>query len=169
MNNTEKTHKLGFNRETIIPLAVSLFFTLSAFNGFLMNAIWIFAITAIFILVITIAALAGYAVTRSLVRVSAGLTLIIFLAQTYCDLETKSQSGVEAMKGIFSIVIMCLLFDFFKSLYIRISENIKKIRAQEKSARAIILNILLVAFVGLFLYWIYLVLTPIFSSLCILN
>lgn len=127
-----------------------------------------FALIALLtILLVPAMIFSGYVVMRSLVLVSGGLSLIIFLAQAYCTLPNPPDGGKQALMALVAASFAYLAFEFSKQLWEAWRETFKPIHEQEKSwektAVIIILVICAVALVSIILQ----VIAPITASLCI--
>ncbi len=159
----------GFNKETLVPLVASVLIAFIGFNHYFQSIIWIVILTIFAILLYAIMMMAGYAVMKSLVRVSAGLTLLFFFAQTYCGLPETSitQSGVDALKGLLGVGFLCLIFDFCRSLYQAFESYKKKMKGNRWSKEGVLGVFFLIFFTAIFVYWIFEVIGPILGSLCI--
>lgn len=112
-------------------------------------------------------ALAGHAVMKSLFVVGASLSLMIFLAQSYCAAPHLTQAGNEALKSLLGFSLLYLGFDFIRSLYKEVTGHTKRMKEINKGKNPWIFLVPFALFVGIFLWQLYQVMFPIVSSLCI--
>lgn len=110
---------------------------------------------------------AGFAVLKALVRASAGLTLLIFLGQTYCALPVKSEAGLNALTLILGVGFLYLTYQFLEKLFRELKKHHDRLGADKKTGRGFFVTFLTLLFCFGFLWAIYLVLSPIIFSLCI--
>lgn len=124
-------------------------------------------IIELIILVTAAWALAGHAVMKSLFLVGASLSLIVFLAQSYCAAPHLTQAGNEALKSLLGFSLLYLGFDFFRSLYKEVTAHSKKLKEANDGKNPWIFLIPFALFVGIFVWQLYQVMFPILNSLCI--
>ena len=136
-------------------------------NSTLLGAVWIVLGILLSILMGLVAWMAGVAVIQSLFIVAAELSLLIFLTQSFCASSTRLVQNNSAMTSLFTVGLIYIIFIFFRSLWDVLKTNYKKIENRPRSAEKIITIIAFILFVILFLNELYLVIYPIFSSLCV--
>lgn len=161
------------NKEKLIQFAIFLALASLVFVGmtFFKDTFQTVGYTLLFIelaILITVAwAFAGHAVMKSLFLVGASLSLIIFLAQSYCDAPNLTQSGNDALKTLLAFSIMYLGFDFFRSLYKEVTSHTKRMKEINSGKNPWIFLVPFALFVGIFVWQLYQVMFPIISNLCI--
>ena len=164
--------RLEIKRENIIPIIISVGITVIAiadskyFDSHLLGVMWIFIAIAFSILLLLIMIMAGFRVVKSLFRISAGLSLLIFLAQSYCAVP-RTSAGDNALMGLLGIGFLYMLFDFFRSLYKAVAKDFKKIDGRIWSFDNILIILLFTLFACFFVWSIYQVISPIILNLCI--
>lgn len=121
------------------------------------------------VLILMAWAFAGHAVMKSLFLVGASLSLIIFLAQSYCEAPNLTQSGNDALKSLLAFSIIYLGVDFFRSLYKEVTSRTKRMKEANRGKNPWVVLIPFALFVGIFLWQLYQVMFPILGSLCIYN
>jgi len=134
----------------------------------LQNIIFGFDLIFIFLFILLTILIVGFAVMKALVHVSAGLSLIIFLGQSYCSVPKQTENGDTALKFLIVIGLIYLIVDFIKIFYKGISEYdeiFTKIKREYFWKTILALFFLFIIF--LFLWAIYQAINPIISSLCI--
>jgi hypothetical protein len=159
----------GFNKETIVSLVLLVAVAALLLSGYFTNFFLIIPLTFLGIMLLVTMMVAGHAIMKSLVRISAGLTLLFFLAQTYCSLETSviTPSGMDSLKGLFAVGLLCMLLDFFLSLYRALIATWKKLNTGDiLQAKKLTMGFILL-FTLVFMYWIFQVMNPILHSLCV--
>jgi hypothetical protein len=118
-----------------------------------------------FVLVMVIA---GYAVFVPLVKVSAAMTFFIFIAQTLCAVE-HSQTSIDALKFVFGTSVLCMGYEFFRELLESVKKVHKKFKGENEkwSFGDYLVAFFFFGFVSLFLCSLFVIIKPIFFSLCI--
>jgi len=164
--------RLEFKKENVIPIILSVVITLIAgidskySDVHLLSIIWIVAAVLFGILLLLVMVLAGFRVIKSLFRISAGLSLLIFLAQSYCAVP-RTSVGDSALMGLLGIGFLYMLFDFFRSLYKAIAKDFKKINGRIWSFENAVIILLFTLFACFFIWAIYQVIIPIILNLCV--
>lgn len=175
MKIKEIIKKIVSNREKLIQFSIFLMLSAFVFVGmiffketFQIIGSVIFLI-ALIVLTLVASVFAGHAIMKSLFLIGASLSLIIFLAQSYCSLSNLTRSGNDALKMLLVSSAIYLGFDFFKSLYKEVISHTKKMKEANNGKSPWILLIPFAFFVGIFLWQLYQIIFPILSSLCIYN
>ncbi|MBI5400648.1 MAG: hypothetical protein HZB12_00825 [Candidatus Yonathbacteria bacterium] len=104
---------------------------------------------------------------KSLFLVGASLSLIIFLAQSYCEVPNLTQSGNDALKTLIAFGFIYIGFDFFKSLYKEVRSRLKTLKEINDGKNPWIFLFPFALFLGIFLWQLYQVINPIMVNLCI--
>lgn len=163
--------KLGVKREKIIPFVLAVGLTLTFFldSQFLDNrmllVMWIvLGILIVFILTAIMIA-AGFTVLKSLFLLSAEISLLIFLAQAYCDVGTTT--GHDALRSLIFIGLAYIGYEFFKSLQKALKERLESIPEKRWSWEKFLTVVLFLFFAGTFVWAIYQVSSPVILDLCI--
>lgn len=165
--------KLGFKREDIIPfifaVGISAVFLVDA--NFLHNRIglimWVLLGIAISALIAWIALLAGFIVLKSLFLLSAEISLLIFLAQSYCDAQLTAAHSDDALKGLIFLGVTYIGYKFFKDLRDALKKKLDSIPEKRWSREKIIAVGLFALFTLSFVWSIFQVVSPIILDLCI--
>lgn len=175
MKIKESIKEITNNKEKLIQFSIFLVLSTLVFVGmtFFKDAFQTIGSTVLLIelIVLTLVAwaFAGHAVMKSLFLVGASLSLIIFLAQSYCDSSNLTQSGNDALKTLLAFSIIYLGFDFFRSLYKEVTSHTKRMKEVNKGKNPWFFLVPFALFVGIFLWQLYQVMFPILSSLCVYN
>lgn len=123
--------------------------------------------------------LAALAIFRSLLVVGTGLSLLLFIAQSYCSLPSDKQNSNDALESLIALSVLFIMLMFGICLYRELFGNpeakrefdkigvFKFFRAMNEGKDPILLLVLYAAFMGLILGRMFQVLYPIFSNLCI--
>lgn len=175
MKIKEIIKKLTSNKEKLIQFGIFLSLATLVFVGmtFFKDTFQTIGSTILLIELVVLAlvawAFAGHAVMKSLFLVGASLSLIIFLAQSYCNVPNPTQSGNDALRSLLGFSIIYLGFDFFRSLYKEVTTHTKRMKEANRGKNPWIFLVPFALFVGIFLWQLYQVMFPILSSLCIYN
>ena len=111
--------------------------------------------------------MAGHAVMKSLFWVGASLSLIIFLAQSYCAVPVAAQTGNDALKSLLVFGFGYIAIDFFRTLYKEVLERIKMLKQTNDGKKPWMILVPFGLFTGLFVWQIWQVLFPILHTLCV--
>lgn len=133
----------------------------------LLGAAWIVVSTILTIAVALIGILAGFVVVKSLFLIAAELSLLIFVAQSYCETPLRSAAGDDALRTLILLGLIYIAFAFVQSLYAAIRERFKKIDKNMWTVRRVITTAVFLVFTVIFLIEIYLVVQPIIGGLCV--
>jgi len=112
---------------------------------------------------------ASFATLKALFIVAAEISLLIFLAQSYCSIP-DCQRSIEsdgALKNILSFGLIYIICLFAISLWELIQKNYKEIKNDKPLIGKITVVGLFVIFTFWFIWEIYLVTKPIISDLCV--
>ncbi len=171
----ELVKKLTPKKENIRPLITSAVITLFFFGAYyvLGNRFGEFMTIATMLLLAVMLAIivlmAEFLVLKSLFVVAAELSLLIFLAESYCNVPNRLALNNEAMKNLLLIGLLYITFLFCRSLYEALRDYYEKIEDQpkEKQKGKVGGIALFLIFTGLFIYQIYLAVSPIVLNLCV--
>lgn len=169
----QSINRLIPKKENIRPLFVSIAGALFFFLGFYFlgnyftEIMWIVVLALLGILLSIIMWIAGFAVLKSLATVGAELSLLIFLAQSYCGVPNRLTQNDAALKSLIIFSIIFIIFAFGRSLYTTLKDDYKTIRKERWSKEKIGVVTLFLIFTGLLIWEIYLVVSPIIYNLCI--
>ena len=173
MKIKEIIREITGNKEKLIQfsiflvLVVLVFVGMTFFKDSLQSVGSVVLVIELAILVTVAWALAGHAVVKSLFFVGASLSLMIFLAQSYCDVPNLTQSSNDALKSLLAFSFIYLGFDFFRSLYKEVVAHMKKLKEINDGKNSYMMLIPFALFVGIFLWQLAQVLLPIVQDLCI--
>jgi sterol desaturase/sphingolipid hydroxylase (fatty acid hydroxylase superfamily) len=167
--------KISIRKENIAPLIVSLIIAIACFiiayytgHRFIEIA-WIINLGIISILLAILMAFAGFTVLKSLISISVEISLMIFLAQSYCEAPNHLPQGDEALRSLLILGIMFIAGSFIYSLYKNCIKRYELIRKEKWSKEKITL-VSLFAFFAIMIVWqIVLIITPIILNLCVLK
>ncbi|HWO07352.1 MAG TPA: hypothetical protein VNM40_02100 [Candidatus Paceibacterota bacterium] len=168
-----KEYVNSLNQRQVVALVVVFCIAAIVFVGmtFFKDAFQQIGLTILLVelaILVTVAwALAGHAVMKSLFVVGASLTLIIFLAQAYCEVPNLTQSGNDALKTLIAFGLLYIGFNFFRALYKEVTERTKTLKEISKGESPWVFLIPFALFVGIFLWQVSQVVYPIIQNLCI--
>ena len=138
-----------------------------------------FSIIGLMILTLFTWSLAALAVFRSLMVIGAGLSLILFIAQSYCALDITLRVADDSLKSLIGISIIFIGVTFGVRLYRELFGDpdakrefdkvgvLKSFRDANEGKDSYIVLVLYASFMGLILGQLFEVLYPIFNSLCV--
>lgn len=165
--------KLGFRREDIVPflIAVGIAGVFLADANFLEHKIsivlWVIIGITLGVLISWIALLAGFTVLKSLFLLSAEISLLIFLAQSYCDVGAFTSRGDDALRLLIFLGVTYIGYKFFKDLRDALRKRLDTIPEKRWSREKIIVVVLFLLYTLTFVWSVYLVVSPIILDLCI--
>ncbi len=133
-----------------------------------MTPLLIFELVIVSIFLLSFIILANAAVMKSLFHISAGLSLIIFIAQSYCDVQIRTDEGNSALRLLILFGIVYILFDFAETLRTALKEYLEEMPEKGSLTHYAITGLILF-FVLCLLIMICRVITPIFFDLCVLS
>ncbi len=163
------------DRQKLISLAFSFGLTLlifldsSYFNHVLLTSTYVFSVTFLVVILIALMLIAGHAVYKSAIHASVGFGVLIFLAQTYCALDTKTSDGIEALNTLWTIGFIFIVYEFFNKLQEAYKAHTQPLREDIKTKKwePVLLMAIYSIFILMYISLITKVLTPIVLDLCI--
>ncbi|MBX9906577.1 hypothetical protein K2X96_01610 [Patescibacteria group bacterium] len=167
--------KLDLRKEKVISLLLTLVLTTlifldnNYFDHVLLTSTYFFSMAFLAVLLVAIMLLAGHAVYKSAIHASVGFGVLIFLAQTYCNLETKTPDGIEALNTLWTIGFIFIVYEFFNKLQEAYKAHTKPLRDDIKTKKwePTLLMVIYSIFILIYISLITKVLTPIVLDLCI--
>jgi hypothetical protein len=161
-------------------IAIVIFSLTYLLNVSFLGATWIIVGGLLTISIAAIAILAGFVVVKSLFLIAAELSLLIFLAQSYCDATigvnavARSQASDDALRSLILLGLIYITGAFVQELYAALRDRFAKIGASAHvsgvpgwNARKVVVTTVFLVFAGLFLVEIFLVIRPIVAGLCV--
>ncbi|HEY5221011.1 MAG TPA: hypothetical protein VIJ29_02600 [Candidatus Paceibacterota bacterium] len=133
----------------------------------LLGAAWIVVSGILTIAIALIAVLAGFVVVKSLFLIAAEISLLIFLAESYCGTTLRSAAGDDALRTLVALGLIYIAYAFVQSLYEAIKGRFKKIEKSMWNVRRVVTTAVFLTFTIIFLVEIYLVVQPIIAGLCV--
>lgn len=151
----------------------------SFFPQYLNTSLSMIAVVFFLIICLIISWLAVIAVFRSLILAGAGLSVLSFIALTYCNIPVSLRTADDALKNILGIGIVYILYVFFSSLFkLLIGDKKAKDKLWKKGLISLMKDMnggkisffifsMFMIFTGSFIWQLYRVMYSIYSSLCI--
>jgi hypothetical protein len=158
---------------TTLSIAGAAAIAIAAFVGAYFSSVtylgfaWIIIGALLTIAISIMAIFAGFVVVKSLFLIAAELSLLIFLAQSYCAAPLRNPASDDALRSLIFLGLIYVVVAFLQSLYTTLSERYKKMASSAWSFRRIIAAVLFLIFTVIFLWEIYLVMQPIVLGLCV--
>lgn len=163
--------KYNLKRENVLAAIFAVVYTslivldTSVFQHKLLLALWILIGVIITLFLSWLFVLAGFTVLKSLFLYSAELSLLIFLAQAYCNVP--GHAADDALKMLVGVSVLYISYEFFVSLKDALQKKLKAIPDPgwrwEKTLIVGLFTLFTVVFIGM----IYQVVNPILQDLCI--
>lgn len=136
-------------------------------GGILAKALWILAGTLFAVSLSLVLIMAGILVVKALIHVSVGLTLIIFLSQSYCSSLLRNDASDDALKALIVLGLFYVTFEFFRLIIGSLMNYKKKSNFSFSKRGAVVTTIFFLVFLIYFVFAIYLVMNPIIGDLCV--
>jgi len=111
--------------------------------------------------------MAGHSVMKALFGVSASLSLLIYIAQSYCEAPQSMHTGDTALISLVGFGILYISFEFFQTLRQEIQMKLGALKEVNDQKALWFIGVPYGLFTGIFTWQIIQVLTPIINSLCI--
>jgi len=165
--------ELTLKKENIRPFLLSVGITLFFFIGYQLlgnhfgEVMGMFTMILFALMLVIFVIIAEFTVLKSFFLVAAELSLLIFLAKSYCDVPNRSAVGNEALKNLLTIGLFYIAVTFGRSLWKAIKEHYKKVEKERWSKEKILAIALFLIFTVFFIGQIYSVIKPIILNLCI--
>jgi hypothetical protein len=133
----------------------------------LLTGIWLVVAVLFGIIILFTMLLAGFAVLKALVHAGAGLTVLMFLGQTYCELEAQSPSGIGALTLILGVGLLYISYQFTTTLLDELKKYHARLGDDKKKSHGIFMTGAVLVFTAIFLWAIFQVISPIVMDLCV--
>ena len=167
--------KLDLRKEKVISLVLTLVLTTlifldnNYFDHILLTSTYLFSMTFMAVVLVAIMLLAGHAIYKSAIHASVGFGVLIFLAQTYCNLDTKTADGIQALNTLWTIGFIFIVYEFFNKLQEAYKAHTRPLREDLKTKKRepALLMVIYSVFILMYISLITKVLTPIVLDLCI--
>ena len=148
-------------------VALIAFIGASHLNPYLTNFGYAVLVIELVIIISITWGLAVHTVIKSLFGVGAGLSLIIFLAQSYCEVPLPARNADDALKSLVVFGLIYIGVEFCFSIYKEAISRIKTLREANDDKRPWVVLIPFALFTGLFIWQVVQVLLPIIQNLCV--
>jgi len=168
--------RFNITKDKIVIFVLSGIFALLASNNIfhiqdiISVSIPIILVIGLFIIAAFLTFHAGLIIVKSLMLVATELSLIIFLAQSYCAPGiSQTASGDKALLALLILGLSYVAYLFLSKVNDELKAQAKRFREVDNkwSGEAVSIFILLIIFVVVFAVAILEVITPIISGLCI--
>lgn len=139
----------------------------------------VFSLIGLVIITLFTWSLAALAIFRSLMVIGAGLSLILFIAQSYCALDVAMRVADDSLQSLIGISVLFIGVIFVIRLYRELFGDpnakrefdklgaLKVFRDANKGKDSLLFLVLYASFMGLILGQLFEVLYPIFNNLCV--
>ncbi|MFA6430454.1 MAG: hypothetical protein WC229_00990 [Candidatus Paceibacterota bacterium] len=148
----------------LVPVGLSILFKFS-----LASASPILIITLLSILFLFTWVFAGMIILEALFLVGGELTLMIFLAQSYCEVKNRTQVSDNALMTLFGFSLFYLGISFLKSLYRGFIKSLKTFEDKKTGKTPWLVIVMFGLSIGIFIWQLYEVINPIINDLCVYN
>ncbi len=163
----KKFEKIRFNKDKVVPLIFAVTLTVIGFQDTQGQIIMFFGFVIFSLIFLLFSIYAGMDVMKALFFVGAEISLLIFIAQSYCGVKVRVTEGNEALKSIMILGSMYILFRFFNQLYKTFKENLADLPKNLVSWEKLVVYSLYIFFTVFFVWALYLIVYPIVTDLCI--
>jgi hypothetical protein len=166
------SEKTGFKPEDIVAFIFSIVITTFFFidTTYLHNhavvALWIFIAVVITIFVSWLLMKAVATVLSSLFLLSAEISLLVFLAQSYCDVVKVPSQSDNALRSLVGFGIFYIAYKFFQYLGKALKTRLSDLPEKKTKGKFLIIGLFLI-FTGSFVWTVFQVTDPIILNLCI--
>ena len=137
------------------------------FSNYLLVTGSVICLVALIFISIFIWVLSGHAVMKSLFVVGATLSLIIFIAQSYCELPISARTGDDALRILLIFGLVFVGCQFSVSLLKELDNRFKEFKNANKIKKSWTFLILLAIGTGIFIEQVLAVVGPIVQNICI--
>lgn len=151
-------------------LLLTVFFGVNHFSTILSNSLTLIVGVLWLVVLAFIIVLAGSIVVRALFGVAAGLSLLIFLAQSYCAPGvSRTLLGNQALQALIALGLLYVAYDFSSAMYAEYKEQKIKLKAVEGkwTFAGVMMFTLLTLFIVSFVSMVYQVVNPIILGFCV--
>lgn len=126
-----------------------------------------FLFVSLLILVALTWGLAGHAVLKSLFLVGANLSLMVFLAQAYCEVPLINRTADEALVTLVGFAVLYIGYEFISSVFKEVRNRMKLFKEVSQQKNPWLIVVFFALFTGLFIVQVAQVILPILHNLCI--
>lgn len=162
-----KTRKRFLFFIKFLAISALLLLVIMIFKFNLSNGLLLFAAVLFYLFCASLLVIAGRSVFKSLFLVSAELSLMIFLAQSYCALPGVARTANAAMQFLLECSLFYIAFVFLQSLYVEWSKILETFKDINDNKKPWVVIILFFTFVTFFVWQLYQVMKPLITNLCI--
>ena len=165
--------KTGFDKKKVIAfifsviLVLFLNFDLKYLHGSFTILLYILGALLVTLLIAYAMLKAGFTVIRSLCLVGAEVSLIIFLAQSYCGVVKDASPSDKSLVAFLSMSGIYIAYEFLKHLFSALENRLKNMPSKLVTWEKVLVIFFFLLFTTAFLSMIYQVIHPIISDLCV--
>ena len=157
--------KMRFFVGGVIGLSILSLIDKWYFHSTLLILLWALVILLWVIFVTSLMTVAAFAILKPLIGISAGLTLLIFLSQTYCGLATITATGKTALLIVVLFGLIYLGYGFFNTLRKPIADITQLVKDNPVWEGYLSVGLLFITG-GVFIWAIGMVVVPIVLNIC---
>jgi hypothetical protein len=136
-------------------------------SGYFVSVLWLGVALPILLLFVVIMIKAGFVVLESLFLVSAELSLLIFLSQSYCSISVRGAANDVALRNLLIVGIIYMALKSLSALRDALRNNFATFKKSKRIQHEVVVMVSFLFFTLLMVWQIYLVMDPIISNLCI--
>ncbi len=141
---------------------------LSATAVLLFPPIGFFFFIVVFIIAFMAAwSVAGLMIFRSLFVVSAGLSLLLYLAELFCSTPHRTAIADEALKSLLLFGLLYITGLFFKGVFDELKKGLVLAKKMNNDKKPLLAVVIVGLFIGMYLIQLYQVLHPVVMNLCV--
>ncbi len=175
----KKDHSISLGGETlhqierVVPISLVIIVgaiiiaTSSYLRAWFVNGMWPLVLLAVGALLVILMVRVGFTVIKAFFLVSAELSLIVFLSQSYCSSVGRTFSSDSALRSLLFVSFCYIAFTFFGALYESLKERLVAIGKGKGVVQKIFISTAYLLIAGICVGWIYAIMQPIVTSLCV--
>ncbi len=156
---------LTFTFATTITLAT--FIDINFFHGRIMGIVELGLLIVLAFIIYFVFMKAGFIVLESFFWISAEMSFLIFIGQSYCNAKTIISSTDNILKSIIILSIFLISYKFIKSLKDALLKTIHDIPEKAWSWEKVVYVFLFISFALFFVWAVSEIVAPIILDLCI--
>lgn len=166
------SEKTGFKPEDIFAfifsIAITIFFFIDTtyLHNHAVIALWIFIAILVTLFISWLFMKAVATVLSSLFLLSAEISLLVFLAQSYCDVVKVPSQSDNALRSLVGFGIFYIAYKFFQYLGKALKARLSDLPEKKMKGKFLIIGLFLI-FTGSFVWTVFQVANPIILNLCV--
>ncbi len=150
-----------------LSLTATIFFDSTYLNGVVLTSMWVFIGVLLLVIFAGVMLFAGFTIMKALVHAGTSVALIVLLAESYCNLDVKTQAGLDALTWLLMIGSLYVFYEFGTKFFEACGKYSKRLGDDKKTFNGVFMITLFIFWVLMFGVALYQVVTPVVSDLCV--